>query len=75
MADISCTNISSLLSSVGSVGDMPWPDNQLQLGDYELAMGEMTLDSASSTRAVEPDVEAVKKNPEAKVQEDRVNKQ
>ena len=27
--DISCTDISSLPSSVGSAGDMPQPDNQL----------------------------------------------
>ena len=38
-------------------------------------MGEMTLDSVSLTGAVEPDVEAVEKNPEAEVQEDRVNKE
>ena len=38
-------------------------------------MGEMTLESASSTGAVELDIEAVKKNPEAEAQEDRVNKE
>ena len=38
-------------------------------------MGEMTLDSASLTRVVEPDIEAVKKNPEAEAQEDGVNKE
>ena len=73
--DISCTDISSLPSSVGSAGDMPRPDNQLQLGDYESAMGEMTLDSVSSTGAVEPDVEAVEKNLEAEAQEDGVDKE
>ena len=35
-------------------------------------MGEMTLNSASLTGAVEPDIE---KNPEAEAQEDRVNKE
>ena len=73
--DVSCTDISSLLSSVGSAGDMPQPDNQLQLGDYESATREMTLDSASLTRAVEPDVKAVEKNLEAEAQEDGVNKE
>ena len=73
--DISCANISSLLSSVGSAGDMPQPDNQLQLGDYESAMGEMTLDSASLTRAVEPDIKTIEKSLEAETQEDGVDKE
>ena len=38
-------------------------------------MWEMTLDLASSTGAVEPDVKAVEKNPEAEAQEDGVNKE
>ena len=73
--DISCPDISSLPSSVGSAEDMPQPDNRLQLGDYELAMGEMMLDSASSTRAAELDIKAVEKNPEAEDQEDGVDKE
>ena len=60
---------------MGSAGDMPPPDNRLQLGDYESAMGVMTLDSVSSTGAVEPNVKAVEKNPEAEAQEDGVNKE
>ena len=51
--DISCTDIFLLPSSVGSAGDMPQPDNQLQLGYYQSAMGEMTLDLASSTVSVD----------------------
>ena len=73
--DISCADISSQLSSVGSAGDMPQPNNRLWLGDNESTMGEMTLDSVSLTGAVEPDVEAVKKNPEAEAQEYRVDKE
>ena len=38
-------------------------------------MGEMTLDLVSLTRVAEPDIEAVKKNPEAEAQEDRVDKE
>ena len=38
-------------------------------------MGEMTLDSASSTGAVEPDVKTMEKNPEAEAQEDGVDKE
>ena len=73
--DISCTDISLLLSSVGSAGDMPRPDNRLQLGDYKTAMREMTLDLASLTGAVEPEIEAVKKNLEAEAQQDGVDKE
>ena len=73
--DISCADISSLPSSVGSAGDMPQPDNRLGLGDYESPMAEMTLDSASLTGAVEPNIEAVEKNLEAQAQEDRVDKE
>ena len=35
---------------------MPRPDHRLKPGNYESAMGEMTLESASSTGAAEPDV-------------------
>ena len=38
-------------------------------------MGEMTLESVNSTRAVEPDVEAVEKDLEAEAQENRVDKE
>ena len=38
-------------------------------------MGEMTLDSVSSTRAEEPDVETMEKNPEDEAQEDGVDKE
>ena len=72
--DISCADISLLPSSVGLARHMPQPDNQLRLGDYESAMGEMTSDLVSLTRAVEPDVEAVKKNLEAEAQVCGVNK-
>ena len=44
--DISCADISLLLSSVGSAGDMPQLGTRL--GDYESAMGGLTLDSVSS---------------------------
>ena len=54
---------------------MPRTDNRLCLGDYKSAMGEMTLDLASLTRAVGPDIEAVKKNLETEVQENRVDKE
>ena len=73
--DIACADISSLPSSIGSAGDMPQPNNQLQFGNYESAMGEMTLDSVSSTGAVEPDIETMEKNPEAEAQEDGVDKE
>ena len=62
--DISCADISSLPSSIGSAGDMPRPDTRLRLGDYKSAMGGMTLDSASSTGTGEPDIEEMEKNPE-----------
>ena len=38
-------------------------------------MGEMTLDSASSTGAVEPDIETIEKNLQAEAQEDGVDKE
>ena len=60
---------------MGSAGHMPQPDNQPQLGDYKSAMGEMTLDSASLTGAVEPDIKTVKNNLETEAQEDRVAKE
>ena len=41
--DISCADISSLPLSVGPAGDMPQPDSQPRLSDYESAMGGMTL--------------------------------
>ena len=49
--DISHADISSLPSSVGSGGDMPRCETQF--GDYKSAMGGMTLDLVSSTRAGE----------------------
>ena len=55
---------------MGLAGDMPQPDNRLLLGDYESAMGEMTLDLVSSTGAVEPNIEAVKNNLENEAQEE-----
>ena len=71
--DISCADISSLPSSVGSAGDMPQPETQL--GDYKSAMGGMTLDSMSSTRAGEQDIEEMKKDPEVETEEDGVDKE
>ena len=71
--DVSFADISSLPSSVGLVGDMPQPDYQPKSGDYESAMGEMTLESASLTGVVEPDVEVVGHNPETEAQEDGVD--
>ena len=38
-------------------------------------MGEMTLDSASLTKAVKPNFETIEKNLEAEAQEDGVNKE
>ena len=71
--DIPCADISSLPSSVGSAGDMPQPD--AQLGDYELAMGGMTLYSVCLTRTGEPDVKEMEKNPEVETRKDRVDKE
>ena len=51
--DISCADISSLPSSVGSAGDMPQTDTQF--GDYKSAMEGMTLDLASLTGIGEQD--------------------
>ena len=65
--DVLLADISSLPLSVCSAGDMPRPDHQLKPGDYESAMGEMMLESVSSTRAVEPDVKV-----ETEAQEDGV---
>ena len=73
--DISCTDISSLPSSVGSAGDMPPPDTRPRLGNYELAVGGMTLDSASLTQRGEPDVEEMGKNPEIETEGDGVDKE
>ena len=67
--DVSLTDISSLPLSVCLAGDMPWPDHQPKPGDYESAMGEMTLESASLTRAVVPDVEVVGCSSETESQE------
>ena len=72
--DISCVDISSLPSSVGSAQDMPRPDTQLQLGDYESAMGGMTLDSVSLTRMGEPDIDKMEKNQKVEMGKDTVNK-
>ena len=70
--DVPFTDISSLPLSVCSVGDMPRLDHQLKLRDYESAMGEMTLESASINRAAEPDIEEVGHNPETEAQEDGI---
>ena len=59
---------------MGSAGDMPRPDTRLQLGDYESAMGGITLDLASSTGMGEPDVDEMEKNPEVETRGDGVNK-
>ena len=71
--DISCADIFSLPSSVGSAGDMPRPD--VQLCDYKSAMGGMTLDLASSTGMGEPDIKQMEKNPEVETREDGVNRE
>ena len=65
--DVSLADISLLPSSVCSAGDMPRPDHLLKPEDYESAMGEMMLESASSTGAAEPDIKV-----ETKAQEDSV---
>ena len=52
---------------------MPPLDHRPKPGDYKLAMGEMTLESASSTGAVELDIEVVGCNPETEAQEDGVD--
>ena len=70
--DISCADISLLPSSVGSAGDMPRPD--AQLGNYELAMEGMTLDSVSSTGTGEPVIKEMEKNPEVETGEDGVDR-
>ena len=70
--DVSLTDISSLPSSVCSAGDMPQPDHQPKPGDYESAMGEIMLQSAGLTSAVELDVEVVGHSPETEAQEDSV---
>ena len=69
----SCVNISSLPSSIGSAGDMPQPDTQLD--NYKPAMERMTLDSASLTRIREQDIKEMEKNPEVDTREDRVDKE
>ena len=71
--DISCADISSLPSSVGSAGDMPRPETQL--GNYKSAMGGMTLDSVRSTGVGEQDIEEMEKNPEVEIEEDGVDKE
>ena len=71
--DISCADISSLPSSVGSAGDMP--RHETCLGDYESAMQGMTLDSVSSTGVGEQDIKEMKKNPEVETEEDGVDKE
>ena len=73
--DVSFADISSLPSSVGSVGNMPRPSDQPKPGDYESAMGEMTLESASLTGAVEPDIEVTGQNLGTEAQEDGVSKE
>ena len=62
--DVSCADISSLPSSVCSVGDMPRPDDRLK--DYESAMGGITLDSASSTGTEERGIEDMEREPDVK---------
>ena len=73
--DVSFADISSLPSSVGLAGDMPRPSDQPKPGDSESAMGEMMLESASLTRAVELDVKVIGRNLETEAQEDGVNKE
>ena len=63
--DVSCADISSLPSSVGSAGDMP--RRETQLGDYESAMEGITLDLASLT--------GVGENSEVETEEGRVDKE
>ena len=71
--DVLFADISSLPQSVGWAGDMPQLGDQPKPEDYEFAMGEMTLESASSTGAIEPNIEAVKQNLETEAQEDGVD--
>ena len=66
--DISCADISSLPSSVGSAGDMPRPGTRL--GNKESAMGGMTLNSVSSTGVGEQDIKEMEKNSEVEMEED-----
>ena len=73
--DVSFTDISSLPSSVISAGDMPRLGDRPKPGDYESAMGEMTLESASLTGAVELDIEVVGHNLETEAQEDGASKE
>ena len=71
--DISCADISSLPSSVGSAGEMPQPETQL--GDYESAMGGMTLDLVSITKVGKQDIKEMEKNPEVEIEEDGANEE
>ena len=64
---MSCADIFSLPSSVVSAGDMLRPEDQSK--DYELAMGGMTLDSASSMGMEERRIEDMGK--EAVVKEEK----
>ena len=73
--DVKFADISLLPSSVSSAGDMPQLDHCPKPGDYESAMGEMTLESASSTGVVEPDIEVVGCNPETEAQVDGTSKE
>ena len=59
--DVSYTDISSLPSSVCSAGDMLRPEDQSK--DYEMAIGGMTLDSASSMGMEERRVKDMEKEP------------
>ena len=52
---------------------MPQPDDQPK--DYELVMGGMNLDSASSTGTGEQDIKDMEKNPHVETEEGRVNKE
>ena len=50
-------------------------DLMINLKDYESARGGMTLDSASSTRTEEQDIEDMEKNPDVKTEEGRIDKE
>ena len=50
-------------------------ETDAQLGNYESAMGGMTLDFASSTGTGEPDIEEMEKSPEVETGEDGVNRE
>ena len=49
--DISCADISSLPSSVGSAGDMPQPDNRPQLGRNDTGVSQFNQSSRTRCRS------------------------